>query len=135
LVILTKTACRETKFKDCKMIGVNFEHCNKFGLSFSFENCILNHSSFYQTKIKNTHFKNSQLLETDFAACDLTGSLFDDCDLLGAAFEKTIVEHVDFRTAFNYSIDMENNRVKKAKFSLKGIAGLLNKYDIVIENT
>ncbi len=42
-------------------------------------------------------------------------------------------EGVDFRTSFNYSIDPQLNRIKKAKFSLPGIAGLLDKYDIVID--
>jgi len=43
-------------------------------------------------------------------------------------------ERTDFRTSFNYSIDPEKNRIRKARFSLIGIAGLLNKYDIDIDN-
>ena len=52
---------------------------------------------------------------------------------MGAAFENTILEKADFRTSFNYSIDPGKNRIKKAKFSLAGIAGLLEKYDIEID--
>jgi hypothetical protein len=37
------------------------------------------------------------------------------------------------RTSFNYSIDLERNRIKKAQFSITGIAGLLDKYDIDID--
>jgi len=99
----------------------------------SFENCILNHSSFYQVKFKKTSFKKTQLREVDFVESDLTGSLFDGCDLAMAVFENTILEKVDFRCAFNYSINPEINRIKKAKFSLFGVAGLLGKYDIEIE--
>ena len=40
---------------------------------------------------------------------------------------------IDFKTSYNYSIDPEVNSIKKAKFSLEGISGLLYKYDIVIE--
>lgn len=43
------------------------------------------------------------------------------------------IEKVDFRTAFNYSMGPEINRIKKAKFSISGISGLLDKYDIDIE--
>jgi len=50
LVKLTKTAFRDVKFKDSKMLGLHFENCDEFGLSFSFEKCSLNHSSFYQLK-------------------------------------------------------------------------------------
>ena len=115
------------------MLGLYFENCNQFGLSFSFNNCNLTHSSFYQTKLKKTIFKNSQFHEVDFAECDLTSCVFDNCDLAKATFKNTILEKADFRTSFNYSINPEINRIKKAKFSLSGIVGLLDKYDIQID--
>jgi len=115
------------------MLGLRFDACNEFGLSFSFNGCQLNHSSFYKTKIKKTVFKNSQLQEVEFAACDLTSSLFENCDLSGALFENTNIEKVDFRTSYNYSIDPEINRVAKAKFSILGVSGLLEKFNITIE--
>lgn len=135
LAKLTKTAFRDIKFKDCKMLGLHFENCNQFGLSFCFDNCNLNHSSFYQTKLKKTILKNSQIHEADFTECDLTCSVFDKCDLTRATFENTIIEKADFRTSFNYSINPESNRIKKARFSLSGIVGLLEKYDIEIDRT
>jgi uncharacterized protein YjbI with pentapeptide repeats len=84
-------------------------------------------------KIKKTFFKNSQLQEADFTETDLTDSVFDNCSMERATFDQTILEKVDFRTSFNYSIDPELNRIKKAKFSILGVAGLLEKYDIEIE--
>jgi hypothetical protein len=54
--------------------------------------------------------------------------------LAGATFDNTNLEKTNFTTAFNYSIDPDNNRIKKAKFSVPGVLGLLNKYDIVIVN-
>ncbi|MEI6884575.1 MAG: hypothetical protein WCO02_08810 [Bacteroidota bacterium] len=39
----------------------------------------------------------------------------------------------DFRSSFNYSIDPGMNRMKKAKFSLAGLVGLLDQYDIEVE--
>jgi fluoroquinolone resistance protein len=116
------------------MLGLRFENCNPFGLSVSFESCILNHSTFYHLKLKKTSFKSLKLQETDFTGCDLSGSLFDNCDLSKATFEDTNIEKADFRTSFNYSIDPESNRIKKAKFSLSGIPGLLDKHDIEIED-
>jgi fluoroquinolone resistance protein len=130
---LIMTAFRDIKFRNCKMLGLHFENCNKFGLTVNFENCNLNHSSFYQLKLKKTTFKNLKLHEVDFSGCDLSNSVFDNCDLTKATFENTIIEKVDFRTSFNYSIDPEINRIKKAKFSLGGVTGLLYKYDIEID--
>jgi uncharacterized protein YjbI with pentapeptide repeats len=133
LVKLRDTSLRDIVFKGCKMLGLHFDACNKFGLSFRIETCPLNHSIFYKVKIRETTFINSQLNETDFTESDLTGSVFDNCDLTGATFEQTIIEKADFRTSYNYSIDPEINRIKKAKFSLPGVVGLLNKYDIQID--
>jgi fluoroquinolone resistance protein len=112
---------------------MNFENCDPFGLTVGFDNCILNHSSFYKTKLKKTRFAGSKLQEADFTDCDLTSAVFDKCDLTNAKFENTIIEKADFRSSFGYSIDPAANRIKKARFSLSGIPGLLDKYDIDID--
>ena len=83
--------------------------------------------------LKKTHFKNSSLHEVDFTRSDLSSALFDNCDLAKAIFDHTILEKADFRTSYNYSIDPEINRIKKAAFSLPAVTGLLTKYDIVIQ--
>ncbi len=133
LAKIRKTAFQDVKFRNSKMLGLQFDTCNEFGLSFSFDDCILNHASFYQTKLKKIIFKNCQIHEVDFTESNLTGSVFDNCDLMGATFENTIIKNADFRTSYNYSIDPETNQIKKAKFSLPGVIGLLDKYDIKIE--
>jgi fluoroquinolone resistance protein len=133
LVKLNKTSFRDVQFKDCKMLGLRFDTCNDFGLSFSFTNCQLNHSSFYKSHIVKTVFKDSQLEDVDFAEADLTASIFDNCNLLQAIFDRTILEKADLRTSYNYFIDPEVNQIKKAKFSVDGLVGLLAKYDIIIE--
>ena len=80
-----------------------------------------------------TSFVNSSMKNVDFSECDLTKSIFSNTDLMNATFYKTILKEVDFLTAANYSIDPEMNTIKKAKFSLHGVSGLLEKYDIQIE--
>jgi len=132
LAKLTSTALRGIVFTDCKMLGLHFENCNPFGFAFGFENCSLNHASFYQTKPKKTLFKNCTLIEVDFTDSDISNSTFDHCDLSKAVFENTNIQSVNFRTSFNYAIDLEKNKHKKAKFSSSELAGLLAKYDIDI---
>ncbi len=141
LINLARTSLKNVKFENCKMLGLNFGGCNKFGFVVCFDTCILNHSSFtdrdsppqQRVKFKQTVFKNSQLHEVDFTECDLSSTIFDNCDLTGTIFEYTILEKADFRNSVNYSIDPELNRIKKAKFSRSGIAGLLDKYDLEID--
>ena len=60
---------------------------------------------------------------------------FDECDFLHAHFEKTILEKADLRTSLHYSIHPALNRIKKAKFSLSAISGLLDQYDIEIDRS
>ncbi len=132
LAKISNTAFRDIKFKNCKLLGMHFEDSNKFLFTVDFENCILNLSSFYKLNIKKTKFKNTSLNEVDFTETDLTNSIFDNCDLTLTTFANTTLEKVDFRTSYNFSIDPEANRIKKAKFSMNGVIGLLNKYDIEI---
>lgn len=130
---LGKTAFKDVRFKDCKLTGLHFHDCNEFLFEVSFDNCHLQLSSFYKLKLKNTLFKNSILHEVDFSEADLTASVFDLCDLDRAIFDNTGLEKADFRTSFNYSINPERNKMKKARFSAASLAGLLDKYDIVVE--
>jgi uncharacterized protein YjbI with pentapeptide repeats len=114
-------------------LGLHFENCKHFLFNVYFENATLDLSSFYKLKLKNTQFIHSSIREVDFTEADLTNSRFENCDLFKAAFDQTILEKVDFRSSYNYSIDPEINRIKKSKFSVAGIQGLLTKYDIEIE--
>ncbi|MCD6063611.1 MAG: pentapeptide repeat-containing protein [Flavipsychrobacter sp.] len=130
---LVKTAFRGVKFQNCKMMGLQLGDCSEFALEFSFDGCVLDHSSFYQMKLKKTRFTDCRMVETDLTSADLTEATFSNCDLSGATFDNTTLEKADLRTAYNYSIDPERNKIKKAKVSLAGIPGLLYKYDLDIE--
>lgn len=130
---LDNTALREIHFKECKLLGLHFENCNQFLFSVTFDHCTLNLSSFFNQNIKKCSFRNCSLIEVDFTQADLTALVFDQCDFSLAIFDQTIIEKADFRTSFNYVINIEINRIKKAKFSKEGLIGLLQKYDICID--
>jgi fluoroquinolone resistance protein len=133
MVQVKQAALKDVRFVNCKITGVHFHDCDPFLLKVQFEKCILQLASFYKLKLKNTLFSKCDLRETDFTETDLTGASLSGCDLANTIFQDTILEKADLRTAFNYSIDPEANRLKGAKFSREGIAGLLDKYQIVIE--
>jgi uncharacterized protein YjbI with pentapeptide repeats len=114
------------------MMGLKFEECNDFFMDFDFHDCTLDLSSFYGLTLKGQKFQDCKLLQVDFTEADLTASNFDNCNLDKAIFAQTNLEKVDFRTAYNYTIDPEQNRLKKAQFSKEGILGLLKKYGIVV---
>jgi uncharacterized protein YjbI with pentapeptide repeats len=115
------------------MLGLHFEYCNDFLFEVNFEDCLLNLSSFYKLKMKKTKFAQCEMHEVDFTQTDLNLAIFDECDLMGSTFEQTNLEKADLRGAHHFSIDPEVNKIKKAKVNQASLAGLLDKYDLLIE--
>lgn len=111
---------------------LRFETCNTLIFSVSFADCLLDYSSFYQLKLKKTPFLRCHLKEVDFTEADLSEVNFPNCNLMDALFDRTNLEKANFSTAQNYRIDPNTNNIKKAKFSLDGLPGLLATYNIEI---
>lgn len=126
-------AFRDALFTDCKFTAVNFSMVDPLLFSVEFKDCILDYSKFYTLKIKGTVFSNCSLTAVDFMNADLTGVIFDNCNLHKAVFIDTIANNADFSTSYNFSMDPEKNKLKKAKFSETGLKGLLEKYDIIVK--
>jgi len=133
LANINKVVLRDVQFKDCKMVGLKFDTTDSFSISIAIDNCILTYASFYKLKLKNMIFLNSKLDEVDFTEADLTNAVFNSCDLTNAIFSATNLEKADFTTSFNYSIDMDANKIKKSKHSKAQLGGLLEKYNLTIE--
>jgi uncharacterized protein YjbI with pentapeptide repeats len=132
---LENTALDNIKFVNCKVMGVDFSKCSKFLFSVAFENCNLNYSLFFKNDLKNTVFKNCMLQEMSFIETNLTLAKFIECDLVRTVFDHANLEKADFSTSRNYTINPEINRMKKAKFSLPDVVGLLSHLGIeIIEN-
>jgi uncharacterized protein YjbI with pentapeptide repeats len=127
------TVLNEVCFSNCKLLGLQFDHCSDFLFSVEFIKCNLSFSSFYNLRAKKTSFKDCILHQVDFTTAELSSSVFDNCDFKSATFERTILEKVDFRSSYNYIIDPEMNTVKKAKFSMPEVLGLLRKYNIEVK--
>lgn len=127
------TGVQNLNFIDCKLSGVDFSKARDFLFEVHAENCIMDNAIFYQRKNKGTKFTNCSMIETDFTEADLTNVTFDKCNLDRAFFNRTQLKGADFTSSYNFTIDPDRNFLKKAKFSLHGLPGLLSKYDIVIK--
>nr|WP_298995343.1 pentapeptide repeat-containing protein [uncultured Allomuricauda sp.] len=126
------TTFKECSFSDSKLIGLRFEDCDTLFLSMGFTNCNLGFASFFELSLPKTFFGECSFEQTDFTETNLTASTFHNCNLEKAVFHQTVLEKADFTTAFNFTIDLEKNHLKKARFSKENSIGLLKKYDIVI---
>lgn len=133
LVKLQSTALQNVQFIDSKLSGVQFDTCNPFALSFTFKNCIIHHATFFQLKMSKMLFEKSDFTGSDFTDADLTASIFDHCNLAQVIFERTILDKANLTTAYHFLIDPTANSVNRTRFSLDGLPGLLNRYNIVIE--
>jgi uncharacterized protein YjbI with pentapeptide repeats len=132
LAKMRNTSLKTVDFRNCKLLGILFHETAEFLFSVQFQDCILDYASFANKKMPKTKFINSSLKETSFIGANLTSSVFDNCNLDGTIFNDTILKATDFATSYNYKIDPEFNPMQKAKFATQGIAGLLDKYDILI---
>lgn len=111
-------------YEECR-----FTHCNLNAADLSevtFRNCTFDGCDLSLAKLNETGFQ-----EVRFANSKLLGLQF--CDLTRTTFDHTILEQADFRTAYNFSINPATNRIRKARFSLAGVAGLLDVYGVEIE--
>lgn len=132
-VKILETAFREVSFTNCQLNWIQFDTSKDFLFEICCEECQLDRVSFFSRTLKGMRFIRCTFKETDFSEADLTYATFEACDLMGATFDASRLENTDFRTAFNYVIDPEKNRVKGARFSKEGLAGLLTRFELRIE--
>jgi fluoroquinolone resistance protein len=125
----------KVQFDECKMIGADFSHTKDFLFSIDFSNCILDYAAFMKKKNRKAKFVNCSLKGADFSEADLTLSIFEKCDLGTAVFMRSILNSVNFASSYNFNIDPEKNILRKAKFSLDGLPGLLANYGIIVEES
>ncbi|HSD13956.1 MAG TPA: pentapeptide repeat-containing protein [Flavobacterium sp.] len=125
---------RNAVFNDCDFTSVNFAMTDQILHEFHFNNSLLDYSQFYALKLKRISFTNCSMVSVDFMKTDLTEALFDNCNLRLAVFTDANCEKTDFYSSFDFNIDPEKTKLKKAIFSSEGIKGLLTKYNLVIKD-
>jgi fluoroquinolone resistance protein len=123
---------RETKFTNCKAIGIDWTRAGKIK-ELSFVECLVNYSNFRFLKMKKTVIRKCEAKDVDFIEADLTDSIFRSTNLEHSTFFKTNLTNVDFSKATNYTIDVNNNTLKKTRFSLPEALSLLSNLDIIVE--
>jgi fluoroquinolone resistance protein len=133
LIDVTNTGLQNIVFKHCKLSGVNFSKSKDFLFALNFERCMLDNAIFFRKKNKGATFNDCSMLETDLTEADLSNAKFINCNLSRAFFDRTELKNADFRSSYNFSIDPDKNGIKKTMFSLHGLPGLLEKYDINVE--
>ena len=132
LLAVKRSFFHKTQILRSKAIGINWYEARSI-MALQFTDTMLSYSSFFGKALKKMKFKNCVAKEVDFSDCVLTEADFGGTDLEGARFSGCDLSLANFREARNYSIDVLNNKVKKAKFSLPEALALLDSFDVVVE--
>jgi uncharacterized protein YjbI with pentapeptide repeats len=119
-------------FKDSKTVGVDWRKISKPS-SFRFVECKIDNSIFYRMDLYSINIIKSSAKNVDFVEADLTKGVFTRTDLSNSKFSRTNLSFADFSEALNYSIDPNNNKLKKTIFSLPDAVSLLSSFDIIIK--
>lgn len=133
LLQVKSASFKNVLFVRCKLQGVSFYEASHLLFTVAFTECQLNFVSFNGMILKKTLFDNCSLRDAVFTQANVTGSSFVRCDLARAVFQHTVLDKADLSTAYNFVIDPDANSLKKTRFSLYGLPGLLEKYQIEIE--
>ena len=134
-VKVQNTLLQNVVFHECKLVGIEFYKANKTFFSITITNSNLLHCNFSDLSMKQTSFKESCLKECIFKNTQLEGANFTATDLQEAVFRNCNLNRANFSRAKNYSIDIANNKVKKAIFTYPDVMCLLKYFDIVIDYT
>lgn len=121
------------KFIACKMVGADFMKLNQFSTDIHFIKSQLDYANFSGIKLVNTSYKECKIKEASFDNADISKSIFERCDLHRTSFIGTNLEKVDFSSAFNFSINPNQCKLKKAIFSESGLRGLVDHLNIEIK--
>lgn len=132
-VNISDTAFQKVEFVSCKMLGLRFDSCKSFLFKITCKESRLDFSSFSGMKLEGCTFNDCQMNQVDFFQSNLIGIQLANCDLKESIFSNSNLEGVDFSSSRNYNIDPDQNKIKKAIFSIEGILGLLSKYDIEVK--
>ncbi|PKM98409.1 MAG: hypothetical protein CVU79_03605 [Elusimicrobia bacterium HGW-Elusimicrobia-3] len=125
-----------TVFKDSKLSGMNWADAAWPKLRLAgppaFRNCVLSDCGFLGLPLAGAEFRNCLAKEADFREANLAGASLAGTDLAGALFGGTDLTGADLAGARNYAINVKENKVKDAKFSLPEAMSLLYCLDIKI---
>lgn len=130
-----------TRVQNCRFNACTFDHCNFSGVVFSFTtmkdawllNSAFRYNDFSGMALNGFDWTGAELQQCTFDDTRLAGASFYGVRLGGTRFTRCDLQKADLRTAEEYTIDLETNKLKGARFSFPDVVRLLDETGIVIE--
>ena len=136
LVRFDQSLFSETRFERCKMMGVNWTLATwsrfQSASPIHFTECVVDFSAFIGLTLRSITLQKCSAKEVEFSEADLSSADFRGTDLTKSRFQQTNLTRANFEDATNYSIDVNSNKLSKARFSLPEALSLLYGLDIVL---
>lgn len=123
---------RNVVFKSCNMLAIQWHEASS-PIQISFYSCAISYSTFFKQSLKKCTLVDCVAKEVAFIETDLEEANFENTDLEGTIFQKANLKKANFEGAKNYVINLDNNHVKKAVFSMPDAMALLTNYDITLK--
>lgn len=134
LMKVSSTGFANVCFTDCKMVGINWTNAYWSSIrvagALSFLRCVVNDSTFFGLDLRELKLLDCRSIDVDFTAANCEDADFSHTDLRDSVFRKTRLARANFVEAKNYQINIYNNDVKRAKFSLPEAISLLDSLEI-----
>jgi uncharacterized protein YjbI with pentapeptide repeats len=138
LARLTGSSFDAARFTDCKMVGINWTQAHwprvRLARALSFHRCVLNDSTFFGLDLGECALVECRALDVDFTDANCTEADFQGTDLRDSVFARTRLAGANFIDACHYRIDIFNNDIKRARFSLPEAVALLDSLDIELRD-
>jgi fluoroquinolone resistance protein len=134
LIKIPHTRFFEVNFSDCKLIGIDWTRAYwpsyNIDSELKFSRCILNDCSFFGLVLNELKLDECKLHDVDFREGDFSNSSMIYSDFTNSLFVRSNLHNVDFTESSNFTLDVLENRVSKAKFSRFEALSLLEGLDI-----
>lgn len=135
---VNQSSFNDVFFEECKMVGINWTKAHwpiiKLSCPLRFNKCILNDSTFLGLSLREMLMTECKAHDVDFREADCFEANFSYTDFTHSLFNKTNLKKADFSESLNYQINVFENDVKGAKFSLPEAVNLLRGLEIEIND-
>jgi len=127
-----------TRFEQSELAGINWTETTwrstkvLLNKPVDFVSCVINYSVFIGLNLTNVKITRCTAKNVAFEEANLTKADCSYTDFEDSRFVGTNLTEADFTGATHYAIDVRQNTVKKAKFSLPEAMSLLTSFDITL---
>jgi uncharacterized protein YjbI with pentapeptide repeats len=134
VVKLGHSRFHDVYFENCKVIGIDWTQADWPNIALfspvKFFKCIMNHSTFFGLSLNEIVMKECTAHDVDFREGSFCKANFMFTDFANSLFKETNLIEANFAEALNYRIDINYNKIYRARFSRYEAVNLLESLEI-----